>query len=261
MEEGAGFEPCCRRICSAPLIRMSFPSVGAPHRYGQWGAMKLIREREIEPPFWRTLWPMSNHRGDYSDSPAGKESEVKKRPRPRIKQRLRVSLSLIFIKKTTILYIIVYCEYMLLFLRLCLMFKASNEKGGQLWPQETANRPAKRWRELLQKSLMTIVTVNPQRVLQAVRWHKPVQIRKGNSTQQSRKHRFLLIAFHDVLIHYRTPSHRKNGIRGIFMRLPENVNGKPSSSGRCLAVHLTVCGSDPSTGATSTGVRNSLSLF
>ena len=40
--------------------------------------MKLIGERGIEPPFWRTLRPTSHHRGDYSDSPAGKESEVKK---------------------------------------------------------------------------------------------------------------------------------------------------------------------------------------
>ena len=35
-------------------------------------AMKLIRESGIEPPFRRTLWPMSYHRGDYSDAPAGK---------------------------------------------------------------------------------------------------------------------------------------------------------------------------------------------
>ena len=57
-----------------------------------------------------------------------------------------------------------------------------------------------------------------------------------------------------------TPIQRRKGIRGIFMWLPEKVKGKPSSSGRCRAVQRTVWGSDPRTGATSAGVRNSLSL-
>ena len=85
MEEGAGFEPCCRRICSAPLIRMSFPSVDtAPLCYHRSGYEIDRGERNRTSLQAEHAGSSENLRGDYSDAPAGKESEVKKRPRPPI---------------------------------------------------------------------------------------------------------------------------------------------------------------------------------
>ena len=46
--------------------------------------MKLIGERGIEPPFRRTLRPMSYCKGDYSDAPAGERKEGKAGTRPPI---------------------------------------------------------------------------------------------------------------------------------------------------------------------------------
>ncbi len=70
----------------------------------------------------------------------------------------------------------------------------------------------------------------------------------------------LFFSWYAGLHHTSSPKNRSNGRRGIFIRLPENVNGNPNRSGRCRAVTLIVWGFDPSTSHASVGVKNTLSL-
>lgn len=75
---------CCRRVCCAPLIRMSFPSVGAAPLCYHRSRYEIDRGERNRTSLQADPAAHVIPQGRLSDAPAGKESEVKKSgPGPR----------------------------------------------------------------------------------------------------------------------------------------------------------------------------------